>query len=448
MKQLILVILICLLVPPISAETITLTREKTVEMALERNETYQSVLLEKDRIQGQYLEARAGAFPRITFDGSYLRNIDLQSSVLTMEGEDGTSERFTLKFGTPHNYSFGISFYQPLYAAGRVGAALKIAKYGFKYTDELISATRHDVATKADKAYLNAVMANKAVQIFREAEKLADANLDVVQKMFKEGQSSEYDLLRAQVQAANSRPDRIQAENNARLALNYLRNILALPENSEIVLGNDIIETQTPILNIETLIAEALANRPELRQTEELMNINKKLISIEKSGFKPEVGISSRMQWDSFKDDIGKTSLSGDSWNRSWNVAVVLNWSIFSGMETIGKVRQARVDYNQSRLANSQLKRHIRLEVEDAVGKIDEAKLRVEALGEAVDQARRGVEIGQVRFENGIGTQLELQDTQVALTTARVNQINALHDLALAVSSLRQVIGREWAVEW
>jgi len=79
---------------------------------------------------------------------------------------------------------------------------------------------------------------------------------------------------------------------------------------------------------------------------------------------------------------------------------------------------------------------------------VNEANQRVEALGETVAQAERGLQIAQVRFQNGIGIQLEVLDAQVALTTARVNRIAALHDLAAAVSALRRAVGREWAPQW
>ncbi len=434
--------------PLSSAGAVELSRETAVRLALEQNESYQSAQLEKDRIRGQYLEARAGALPRLTFDGTYLRNIDLQTSIFTMTDEAGKSTTTTLEFGTPHNYSFGLSLYQPLYAAGKVGAALKIAHYGNSYTQAGISQARHDIATGADRAYLDAVAARDAEQVFIEAENLADSNLAVVKMLYDQGQVSEYDYLRAQVQAANTRPDRIAAENRSRLALDYLRNMLALPPETEITLSEPIEKVAVPGVTIDQLTAEALQNRPELQKSEQMVNINKKLISIASSGYRPDIGVRSRMQWDSFKEKFTKVSLAEDSWNRSWNVALTLNWPIFTGFETTGKIRQAKVDYNQSKLANSQLIRQVRLEVIDTWGKVDEARQRVEALGETVGQAERGVEIAQIRFKNGIGIQLELLDAHVALTTARVNRIAALHDLAVSVSELRRVVGREWAAQW
>jgi outer membrane protein TolC len=448
MKKTALLALLIFFGSNIPAETINLDRQKVVELALERNEVYQSELLEKDRVRGQYIEARAGAFPRLSFDGLYLRNIDLQTSVLTMTDDEGESEKLTLKFGTPHNYSLGFTLYQPLYAAGKVGAAIKIARYGFNYTDERIRAARHDIATQADKAYLDAIAAQEAAYVYREAERLADSNLAVVHRMYEQGQVSEFDYLRAQVRASNSRPDRIASENQARLAMDNLRNLLALPPDAEIQMEATIEEIIVPDLDLSQLTLAAVENRPELRQSDEMVKIRKKVIDIEKGGYKPNLGISSTIQWDHFADKFKYTTVDGDEWNRSWNVALSLNWPIFSGLETSGKVRQAKVDYTQSQLQKNQLMRQIRLEVRDAHGRVNESRQRVEALGETVDQAVRGVEIAQVRFQSGVGTQLELLDSQVALTTARVNRISALHDLAVAVAGLRRAVGREWGAQW
>lgn len=446
MKILSLLVLITLSGSFAHAETIRLDRSQTVAMALQQNEKYQSILLEQDRVEGQYVEARSGAFPRLTFEARYLRNIDLATSVFTMTGEDGQSERFTLAFGTPHNYTVGVNLYQPLYASGRVGSAIKIAGYGRKYTTAMVIAAQNNVSVEADRAYLGALTAREAADIFREAERLADSNLAVVRRLNQGGQVSEYDLLRAEVRAANSRPERIAAVNNARLALDNLRAILALPNDVDIELEEEIALVSIPEISLEQLTNEALANRPELRQSQEMINIRDRMVSIAKSGYRPEIGIIGQIGWERFDDDINQTSIA--DWYRSWNIGVVMTWPIFSGFETAGKVKQAKVDYSQSRLEKNDLKRQIQLEVRDALGDVNEASERVAALGETVGQATRGVDIAGVRYNNGIGTQLELQDAEAALTIARVNKITALHDFALSVATLRRAVGREWGMTW
>jgi outer membrane protein TolC len=171
----------------ISAETIHLDRPKVAEMALRQNESYKSTLLEKRRVSGQYIEARAGAFPRLTLSGAYLYNIDLQTSIFTITDSAGNSVPNEIRFGTPNNFSFGLSLYQPLYVAGKVGAAIKIANYGKKYTQATIDAARHNIMTEADRAYLDAVAAKQSESVYREAESLADSNLAVVKSYIIRG---------------------------------------------------------------------------------------------------------------------------------------------------------------------------------------------------------------------------------------------------------------------
>jgi outer membrane protein len=431
-----------------SAETVTLTREKTVAMALEQNESFRSTLLEKDRMRGQYLEARAGALPHLTLDGSYLRNINPSTNVITMTDTSGNSTQLRLAFGTPHTYAFGLTLTQPLYVGGKVGSAIKIAKHGFAYTDASIDAARHDIAMAADRAYLDAIAAVQAEAAYREAENLADSNLAVVQKLYKAGQVSEYDFLRAQVQAANTRPGRIAAANQARLAMDALKNFLALPPATEVLCDTTIAPVPVPSLPLDTLIGEALRNRPELRQAHQMTEIREHLVTIAKGGYKPTIAAYTNVGWQSLVEKFSQSTIKKDAWTRSWSAGLTLSWPIFSGFEVVGKIRQANVDYSQSQLAESQHTRQVRLEVQDALGKVHESGQRVEALGETVAQAQRGVEIARVRFKNGVGTQLELLDAQVALTTARVNKISALHDLAIAVASLRRAVGREWAAQW
>lgn len=449
MKRLILLLSVLMIyAPPILSETIALNRETVVQVALEQNETFQAAKLEKDRIKGQYIEARAGAFPRLTFDAGYQRAIDKQVNVITMTDDSGNSTRFQLAFGTPHAYQFGLTLTQPLYVGGKVGTAIKIAKHGFIYTDAVIDAARNDIATAADKAYLDAIAARQAEMAFSEAERLADSNLAVVRKLHEQGQVSEFDLLRAQVQAANTRPGRIAAANQAQLALDYLKNLLAIPPETSIRCDTAVGEVVVGELSLEPLISEALRQRPELRSSSQMVEIRKDLISIAKGGYKPTIGITSTVGWQSLVDRFKLTSVRDENWNRSWTVGIGLSWPIFSGFETIGKIRQAKVDYEQSRLTDVELTRRIRLEVQDAHGKVREAGQRLQALGETVTQANRGVEIAQVRYKSGVGTQLELLDAQVALTTARVNRISAEHDLAVAVSALRRAVGRQWAPKW
>ena len=66
---------------------------------------------------------------------------------------------------------------------------------------------------------------------------------------------------------------------------------------------------------------------------------------------------------------------------------------------------------------------------------------RIEAQEKTVEQAQRGYDIASTRFVNGLGTQLEVNDAQVALTQARVNRIQAYYDYVIASVDLNETLG-------
>jgi len=434
-----------ILTGPALAANLYLTRWEAVQLALKQNEGHRTVLLEAERVHGLYLEARAGALPSLTLEGEYLRNLELPTSVIRLEDSAGQSTKLRTSFGTKNDYRMTLRLNQPLYVAGKIGAALKIAGYGKELTAARIEASRRNTAAAADKAYLDAVAAGLAVRVFQAAEALADSNLRVVEALSAQGQVSEYDLLRAQVRAANARPDRISTENRARLAHDRLHDALALPPETVLHLDTVLPVLTVPALALDGLLAEAQAQRPELRQGVLNVDINRKLIDIARGNGKPTLTFSSALQWQGLAEDLTPSS---DEWYRSWNASLNLTWPLFTGFGVAGQVRQAKVDLHQSELAQAQLERQVRLEVQSAVADLEDAGERVQALGETVGQAERGVAIAHVRYQNGMGTQLELQDAEVALTAARVNRINALYDLALATSELRRAVGRPWAPTW
>ena len=72
---------------------------------------------------------------------------------------------------------------------------------------------------------------------------------------------------------------------------------------------------------------------------------------------------------------------------------------------------------------------------------IEEAWEKIISQRRTIEQAERGLRIGEVRYENGIATQLEVLDAQLALTQARTNHLRALYEYSIARVNLRRATG-------
>jgi len=180
--------------------------EDALKRAFSHNREYLSALEELNNASARITEARAGAFPVLSFSGGYTRNWEPNEFVISMNGEAQH-----LRIGTDNTFSAGLRFTQPLYLGGKVGTALKIAKIYKNYSLQNLVTVYNKVRLDVYKSYYGLVLANEVVRVAEQAHILATASREVVEKMAFQGVVSEYDLLRAKVAESNTIPAEIRA---------------------------------------------------------------------------------------------------------------------------------------------------------------------------------------------------------------------------------------------
>ena len=73
---------------------------------------------------------------------------------------------------------------------------------------------------------------------------------------------------------------------------------------------------------------------------------------------------------------------------------------------------------------------------------MSDAKKRIEGQEKYLGQAQKAVQIAQTRFKSGVGTQLELMDTQVAMTRTQTNYAQAIYDFLVARAEWENAVGQ------
>ncbi|MEE9554849.1 MAG: TolC family protein [candidate division Zixibacteria bacterium] len=419
------------------AEPVKLGLTSAIEIALLKNESYQIARKELEKADGQVMEAVAGALPQITGNLSYLKNWRVPVGVFQMDGET-----VTFKFGTDNSYVADLTLTQPLYAGGRTFTALKIARTYKKMVREIVFNARQSLRVSVFESFYGAALAGEIHRVNNESFEFARQNLDVVQNMFDQGMAAEYDLLRAKVTLANLEPDVIRSLNNRDVALSALKNLLGMEPTIEIELEIDSDSTQflTAPLNKEEALSELKQNRPEIIISGYETRLRDHVVSLSKAGYKPSLMFSTSLQ---YQAQFNRGSVFDKKWDRSLNSAIVLSVPIFDSWRTPSKVKQARVEYAQSRLKEESVVKFMILDYDRSLGRYNEARKRLASQGGAVELARRGLDIANLRYENGVGTQLEVSDARLALARAEINRAMAFHDLAIGYASLLRALGRE-----
>lgn len=418
-------------------ETLSLDLRTAIDISLENNEYYLIAKKELDRADGQIMEAVSGALPQVTGGLQYNKNWRVPVGVFQMG-----DETVTFRFGTENSYVADLTVTQPIYSGGRTFTALRMARVYKRMAREMVDMSRQDLKISVYNSFYGALLANEILRVNRESYRLAGENLDVAQKMYDQGMVAEYDLLRARVAVSNIEPLVIKAENDAEVAVSNLKNILGIDMDVEINLVAELDSSQflLPPIDPESAETELRENRPEIKISRNETSLSKHLVSIAKAGYRPTLSFSTSLQYQAL---FNRGSVFDKKWNRSLNSIVMLSVPIFDSWRTPSKVKQARVDVIQSELKEESILKSMVLDLEQSLGRYKEARRRLSAQGDAVELARRGLSIASVRYENGVGTQLEVSDARLALAEAEINRAMAFHDLAVSYAALMRSLGRE-----
>jgi outer membrane protein TolC len=128
-------------------------------------------------------------------------------------------------------------------------------------------------------------------------------------------------------------------------------------------------------------------------------------------------------------------------WRSDWNVQLAVTWLPFDGFGRRGRIGEAQAQLRDAVVQRTQVEEGLEVELTAALGDYRTAQAEIAARHETVDLARQTLDLAELRYRNGLATQLEVSDTALLLDQARVNEIQALHDLVKALAQLERLSG-------
>ncbi len=447
-KGVVLLLSLCLVCPhPAVPQTVdpartgpplVLTLEKAIAMALQQNRDILIADQERYRADAQVSEARSGALPQLSLVGQYSRNIKLPVLFIGPNNAfNPTNTTLAFEVGSTNSYVMGAQLSQALFSR-KVGVALQIANEYRDYTEEGHAATEQSVVLQVKQAFYRVMLAQKLLDANQQGLDVVKANLDNVRSLYRHGSAAEFDLLRAEVQVANTEPLVISAANALILAKNSLKNVLALPTDQEIGVQGEFTFEEIPPQEMSRARRTAIANNPSINQLAVQESILEKNISIESATYFPTVNLVGSYQWQSqdnsfrFKDYV---------WANSLSLGLSFSWPIFDGLRTNARVQQASIDREKVHMLRLKAEEGLAIQIQAAELNMEEARKRIEGQEQNIHQAQKAVRIAQTRFQSGVGTQLELLDTQVAMTRAQTGYAQAIYDYVMARADWQYAVG-------
>lgn len=415
-----------------------LTVDQLVQIALARNLDLAQAQQSVRGAHGAYVSSWSGLLPSANLNYGYSRSIANSSQAQAYY--DPALQQVVQVANTVYNYNYGLG------VSGGVNVidlpsiySHQQARHGLKASQAALADARTAIALSVRQQYYTLVGAKQLARVDDDATDLAQEQLKRSQSLYELGSVARSDVLQAQVNVATSQRDQISAHNSIEQQRAKLAVLLALPVDAPLEVADPPPVPDSLTLPSEAdLIKQAREARPDLRQAREALESARLSESTAKARRYPSLGGSYSYSKQRQAADEALSQFGRD-YRFSFSLGVSL--LLFDGLSTEGRVEQAAATRQADVEALRARELQVDLEVREAVLQIKNASEEIRSARQGVSFAEESVRLQKALYENGGGTLLEWNNAQVALTRARVAQVQAESDLQSARAGLSKALG-------
>jgi outer membrane protein len=412
-------------------ETKMVDLKEAIQYALENKAEAKKAKLNIENSEYLIQEARAGALPNISANGSITYNPILQETAIpaTTFDPNATEPFLIMAMGQKWNAVGGVNLTQNLFDK-TVFTGLKAAKTTREFYQINAELTDEQVIERVATAYYNVYVQREQLNTIEESMTNVEKTRSIIKSLFDNGLAREIDLDRVDVQLTNLKSSRQQLINAVALLENSLKFYMGMPIQQPIELADDEFQVE------EFLLADSAdsENRTELK----LLNKQSELLELQKearkAAFYPSLSLSAGYNYmgQGDKFPIGSGLDNGVYWSDFASIGLNLRVPIFSGFATRARVSQADIELRQLEQDINNTKLGLDLEYQNAKTQIENSYIDIDNQGENVKLAEKVVRNTQSNYQLGLATLTDLLEAESALVNARNNYSNAVLQFKLA----------------
>jgi outer membrane protein TolC len=443
---------------PAPGDTLRVSIQDAVGRALGQGDEVRLAESRADAANAQVGQARSTALPALRMNSTF-----------THVYENARAQAVGQIFNQPNTYNVNFNLSAPLFQGGRISAGLRSARGLRGAAQADVEQARADVTLQVLRAYLDALFADRLVQIQRENVALAEDRVRQVEQLERAGRASRYDVLRARVERSNLEPAAIRAAGDRDLALLELKRLANLPSGQPLKLVSPVSAEAVAALAqsagaaVPTADSAAVDAIPSVRAAQLRAQVSRSGIAIARADYLPTLSAFITSGFQAFPTDWRFPTSRGaletvtcpegsaadrvctqqnGGWFTDRSLGLQVSWPVFDGFRTRSNVALARAQYDVAQAQAAQAREAAAVQLAQARTDLETARAQFAATRLNVAEAEEAFRLATLRFARGLSTQLDVSDAQLALATARSNEARATHELYLAAAGLARAQGR------
>lgn len=413
-----------------------LTLSRAVALAMDQN---QDILMARNNLRIAENNAgvlNSGYLPQLTGNagGTYSNNnTDMTYSSGDKVSRDGAAS-------TSYNGSLGINY--RLFDGFNRFYNYKVLKADYTYSELQSRNTIENTLLLLIRSYYDVARLTSQIENIKRTLLISNTRYNYIHDKYNYGQSTELDLLNAEVDLNNDSVNLINTKRELRIAQNNLTVLLGTPPTNDFVVDTNVVFN--PITNHDSLYLAAFNNNAVYQMSLQNQEIAKLSLKQSKSGYLPTLDVNGSYALSKTDNDVGYLL---HSQNQGFSTGLSLTWNIFDGGKTRTRELNARISDENAGYQTDQSRNELSRQFNNAytnyrdlfyIMQVEERNTNTNRLNfsRSVEQFRLG-QISSLDFRNA---QVELQNAIDRYNTAMFNaKVAELELLKLAGLFLKMI---------
>lgn len=418
--------------------------DECLEYALQHNESIIIANLEMDASRAKTGEFMSAGFPQVDVNASLNKNFILRRTFLPANQFDPTApedEVIELVFGTPYDGDVGISVNQMVFN-GSYFVGLKASKvYQELSTKEHIK-SKIDVIESVTKAYYTVMVNQLTYETVLANYQRLDSLMQDTKVMYENGFAEQLEYNRIRVEFNNIKTSRTNALRNIAISTMLLKFQMGMPMEEQLSISDKLSDLAFNVRE-ELDMNYSFQRRIEYSILETNRLLTEMDMKNNRSQYLPKLDLF--FSW-GMNAGVREFSRLGELSNRMvWPdyqlAGLTLNIPIFDGLYKAKLVQQNKIKLNQLDFQRQRMENSIKMEVNQYRQTLQNNLDQLNAQEENMELAESVYRQARIKYEEGVGSNLEIIDADNSFKQSQSNYFTALYDALISHVDYQKALG-------
>ncbi|MDO5665676.1 MAG: TolC family protein [Bacteroidia bacterium] len=344
-----------------------------------------------------------------------------------------------IQMGRLNVYTAGLNVSIPLVVPS-LWKNIQMSQVDIQLAMEKARSSRIDLANQVKKSFYSLLLAQASYDVFKKTYATDSLNLESIRNRFNQGMVAEYDVITADVRLKSLIPSILQSQNMMKIAELQLKMLMGVDSEISLKVVGSLDDYRSSMFDAIVPADTSLINNSDIKQFDLQAEMVRKGYEIQKLQFAPTLVSSFNYMYMSQNNDF---KFSNYRWDPYSMLGLTLSIPLFNGGQRYHNMKQSEIQLCQLNEQRKNVERGLKLSIKNNYDLMAKSMEQVVATESAVEQARKGYQITQKRYETGMGTIVDVNAAALAITNAELQYRNAIYDYLAAKADLEKMLGHD-----